>query len=293
MPAPERLPAADRGVTDALRKGELKVEGRLTDASNATLYCVAVLGDSDSGSDGDSNGDGNGADNGNGQSSVTCVYKPIAGENPLWDFPDGTLAAREVAAYEVSVALGWDLVPETILRDGPFGPGMCQRWIDVDEKTQLLAVLPMNARGDDLDGWCPIMSVSLTNGEQGILSHQDNDELRRIALFDVIINNADRKGGHVLPTADGHVYAIDHGVTFHTDDKLRTVLWGFADRPLNDAEIADLKRLRADDALADRVAELLTEPETAALHARISALLAAGRFPKPAGRQRPVPWPLI
>lgn len=279
MPAPERLPAADRGVTDALRAGDLKVEGRLTEASNATLYCVAVLGDGDAGGDR--------------QDSVTCVYKPIAGENPLWDFPDGTLAAREVAAYEVSAALGWDLVPETILRDGPYGPGMCQRWIDVEEKTQLLAVLPTNIRGDDLDGWCPIMTVGLTDGEQGILAHQDSQELRRIALFDVVINNADRKGGHVLPTADGHVYAIDHGVTFHTDDKLRTVLWGFANRSLNDTEIADLKRLQADDALADRITALLTEPETAALHARIDALLAAGSFPNPAGRQRPVPWPLI
>jgi uncharacterized repeat protein (TIGR03843 family) len=283
VPEAERLPATDRGVTDALRKGELKVEGRLTDASNATLYCVAVLGDSDGSDDGD----------GDGQSSVACVYKPVAGENPLWDFPDGTLAAREVAAYEVSAALGWDLVPETILRDGPFGLGMCQRWIDIDEKTQQLAILPMNARGDDLDGWCPIMSVSLTDGEQGILAHQDNEELRRIALFDVVINNADRKGGHVLPTADGRVYAIDHGVSFHTEDKLRTVLWGFANRPLSDAEIADLKRLQADDVLADRVTALLTEPETAALRARISVLLATGRFPNPAGRQRPVPWPLI
>lgn len=262
-------------MTDALHAGELKIKGRLTDASNATLYCVASLGDGDE------------------QQSVTCVYKPIAGENPLWDFPDGTLAAREVAAYEVSAALGWNLVPETILRDGPLGPGMCQRWIDAGEATRLLAILPTNAEAHDLDGWCPIMTVGLADGEEGILAHSDNNQLRRIALFDVVINNADRKGGHLLPTADGHVYAIDHGVAFHAEDKLRTLLWGFADRPLTDIEIDELKRLQADDALADRVTALLTEPETAALHARIDALLAAGRFPSPAGRRRPIPWPLI
>lgn len=275
MPAPERLPAPDRGVTNALLDGELKVEGRLTDASNATLYCVATLGEGDE------------------QQSVTCVYKPIAGENPLWDFPDGTLAAREVATYEVSEALGWNLVPETILRDGPYGPGMCQRWIDAQDATRLLAILPTDARVGDRDGWCPITTVSLADGEEGILAHGDDGALRRIALFDIVINNADRKGGHLLPTADGHVYAIDHGVTFHTEDKLRTLLWGFAGRPLADAEIADLKRLQADSALAGRVTALLTDAETAALHARIDALLAAGVFPSPAGRRRPVPWPLI
>ncbi len=268
-------------MTDALREGELKVEGRLTDASNTTLYCVAVLDDGDA------------LDEPDERRSVTCVYKPIAGENPLWDFPDGTLAAREVATYEVSAALGWDLVPETILRDGPYGPGMCQRWIDTQETKQLLAVMPPNARGRDLDGWCPIMTVSLADGEQGLLVHRDSEQLRRIALFDAVINNADRKGGHLLPTADGHVYAIDHGVTFHTDDKLRSLLWGFADRPLSDAEVTDLKRLRADDALANRITELLTEPETAAFHARIDALLAVGCFPSPVGRHRPVPWPLV
>lgn len=262
-------------MTDALYEGELKVEGRITDASNATLYCVATLGDGDE------------------HQPVTCVYKPIAGENPLWDFPDGTLAAREVAAYEVSTALGWNLVPETILRDGPFGPGMCQRWIDAKEPTQLLAILPTNLRAHELGEWCPITTVNLADGKEGVLAHGDNDTLRRIALFDVVINNADRKGGHLLPTVDGHVYAIDHGVTFHTEDKLRTLLWGFAGRPFTDAEIADLKRLQADAALADRVTALLTEPETAALHARVDAALTAGSFPSPAGRTRPVPWPLI
>lgn len=262
-------------MTEALREGELKVEGRLTDASNATLYCMAVLGKGDE------------------QTSVTCVYKPIAGENPLWDFPDGTLAAREVAAYEVSAALGWNLVPETVLRDGPYGLGMCQRWIETQEEARLLAILPVNAEQSALDGWCPIITVGLGEDEQGILAHRDNEALRRIALFDVMINNADRKGGHLLPGTDGHVYAIDHGVSFHVEDKLRTLLWGFADRPLNESETAELKRIRADGGLSDRLTALLSEAESAAFRARVDALLASGRFPGPEGRRRPIPWPLV
>jgi uncharacterized repeat protein (TIGR03843 family) len=262
-------------VTDALREGELKVEGRLTSASNAVFYCVATPGD------------------GEGRASVTCVYKPIAGEKPLWDFPDGTLAAREVAAYEVSAALGWDLVPTTVLRDGPFGSGMCQRWIEAADETRLLAVLPEDVREADLDGWCPVMEVGLGDGGQGILAHRDSDALRRIALFDAVINNADRKGGHLLVGENGRVYAIDHGVSFHTEDKLRTLLWGFAGRALAEPELADLKRLREDNALAERLTALLSEPETAAFHGRVEALLTARRLPGPEGRHRPVPWPLV
>lgn len=277
-------------MTDALRDGELKVEGRLTDASNATLYCVAVLGEGDQ------------------AESVTCVYKPIAGENPLWDFPDGTLAAREVAAYEVSTALGWNLVPETIMRDGPYGAGMCQRWIETEEggdseenegaeedgdSAQVLAVLPGDVKAADLAGWCPIMRVGLGDDEEGVLVHRDAESLRRIALFDVVINNADRKGGHLLPVEDGHVYAIDHGVSFHTEDKLRTLLWGFANRQLTESETADLKRIQADASLRERLTELLAQDEVEAFRARIDALLSAGRFPGPEGRRRPVPWPLV
>ena len=153
-------------VDDALallRDGELAVEGRLVDASNATLYCAVTL-------------DG---------VTAACVYKPVAGERPLWDFPDGTLAEREVAAYEVSAATGWDIVPPTVLRDGPSGPGMVQLWIDVDETVDI-------AR---------------------FMRRSDARRLRRMAVFDAVINNADRKGGHLLPTPDGHVYGVDHGVT--------------------------------------------------------------------------------
>jgi uncharacterized repeat protein (TIGR03843 family) len=276
-------------VTDALRDGELKIEGRLTDASNATLYCIAVLND-----DADADADKEGVDDGTQTSSnVTCVYKPIAGENPLWDFPDGTLAAREVAAYEVNAALGWDVVPDTVLRDGPYGLGMCQRWIDTEDETRLLTIFTGNVQENDLEGWCPIMSVALDDGKNGVIAHRDDEVLRRISLFDAVINNADRKGGHLLPGLDGRIYAIDHGVSFHVEDKLRTLLWGFANRRFTEAEIADLKRIREDAALAERITTLLSEPETAAFHERIEVLLTARKFPNPGGRRRPVPWPLV
>ena len=261
-------------MTQPLRDGELKVEGRLTDASNATLYCTAVLKDADH------------------DVSVACVYKPIAGENPLWDFPDGTLAAREVAAYEVSAAAGWDLVPPTVMRDGPFGPGMCQQWIETadGDAAHFLAVLPEN---EEHEGWCPIVPVGLADNRQALLVHRDDATLRSVALFDIVINNADRKGGHLLPGADGRLYAIDHGVCFHTEDKLRTLLWGFADRQITDVERDTLTRLRDDARLNERLTELLSAEEAEAFHARVTGLLEAGVFPGPGDRRRPIPWPLI
>src|SRR3954470_19769663 len=157
-----------------LRDGALDIEGRLVDASNATLYCEVSL-------------DG---------LAAACVYKPIAGERPLWDFPEGTLAQREVAWDVGPDATGLSVVPPTVLRDGPFGPGMCQLWIDVDETVDLAAL----ARSDRLD-------------------------LRRMAVLDAVVNNADRKGGHLLLTAEDHVFGVDHGVCFSVEDKLRTLLW--------------------------------------------------------------------
>jgi uncharacterized repeat protein (TIGR03843 family) len=267
------------GRVEALREGELKVEGRLTDASNATLYCTALLKSPASE-----------------EVSITCVYKPIAGERPLWDFPDGTLAAREVAAYEVSVAAGWDVVPPTLMREGPYGPGMCQLWIDVDEHAaQLLAVVPEEVADDDEEaaGWCPIVPVALADDSHGLLAHRDDDRLRRIALFDAVINNADRKGGHLLPAPDGRIYAIDHGVSFHVDDKLRTLLWGFSGRVLTGDERVVLERLRTDERLAARLNGLLSEPETDAFRQRVDELLVVGKLPGPEGRRRPIPWPPV
>jgi len=229
-------------VMGLLERGELRIEGQLIDASNATLYCRVQLGDED----------------------AHAVYKPIAGERPLWDFPDGTLAAREVAAYLVSEALGWAIVPPTLLRGGPLGDGMLQLWVDVDETVDLTRLV----RGRDL-------------------------RLRRMALFDAVVNNADRKGGHLLPTSTGHIFGVDHGVCFHRDDKLRTVLWQWRGRPLQTEEADALTRLRTnlEAGLGDCLGDVLSGGEVAATGARIERLLATNRFPLPSGDWPSIPWP--
>ena len=254
--------AAGSGVLEALRHEDLDIVGRLVEASNATLLCRL-----DSGSE--------------------CVYKPVAGERPLWDFPPGSLAGREVAAYAVSEAAGWSVVPPTVLRDGPFGPGMCQLWIE-DAGEQLVDIVPP---GDVPDGWLSVLEGLDGRGRPVRLVHADDDRLRRLALFDVVINNADRKGGHVLVRADGTVCGVDHGVSFHTDDKLRTVLWGWAGTPVNDDEVAELRKLRA---ALDEPGELgvcITAEELDATLARLDALLAEPCFPSAHARLHPIPWP--
>jgi len=245
---PDLTPALALPVADALtllRSGELSVEGRLLDASNATLYCAVA-------SDG---------------VTAACVYKPVAGERPLWDFPDGTLAEREVAAFEVSHAAGLDLVPPTVLRDGPAGPGMVQLWIDADE------------------------SVNIAR----FMRRRDLPALRTLSVFDAVINNADRKGGHLLPTADGDLYGVDHGVSFHTDDKLRTVLWQWAGDPLTDEDEAMLRGLCVllQTSLGERLGELLTRREVRRTLRRVERLLEAGCHPEPGEGWPSVPWPPI
>lgn len=252
-----------------LEQGQLVVEGQLVVASNATLLCRAVDGDRE----------------------VRCVYKPTAGERPLWDFPDGTLAAREVAAYLVSEAAGWAVVPPTLLRDGPFGVGMCQLWVDsVGE--DLVDVVAPDAVGD---GWLHVLDAVDGDGRPVALVHADDPRLRRIALFDIVINNADRKAGHVLVDAAGTVRGVDHGVSFHVEDKLRTVLWGWAESEVTAAErdvLDGLGRSLTGD-LGDRLASLLTDDEVAATHDRVTRLLRDGRLPTPAYRRRPIPWPVF
>ena len=230
------------GALQLLAEGELDVQGRLVDASNATLYCTVTLD----------------------EVTAVCVYKPIAGERPLWDFPDGTLAFREVAAYAVSAASGWDLVPPTLLRDGPYGPGMCQLWIDVDEAVDL-----------------------------GELARSDHPDLRRMSVLDSVINNADRKGGHLLPTDEGRVYGVDHGVCFSVEDKLRTLLWQWRGQPLDDESIEVLSALRADmeGPLGADLRELLAADEVRRTVRRIERLLRTGRHPQPSGEWPAVPWP--
>ncbi|MGW7365545.1 SCO1664 family protein [Streptomyces sp. NPDC054841] len=277
MPAPERIPP--RSVTaldpalDLLTNGELTVRGRVREASNAVLYCSVAY-------DGE---------------EAHCVYKPIAGERPLWDFPDGTLAQREVAAYELSEATGWGLVPPTVLRDGPYGEGMVQLWIEADPSApSLLALVEDDEPGN---GWKAVALAEVGEGRTALLVHADDPRLRRLAVLDAVINNGDRKGGHLLPTADGRLYAIDHGVTFNVDDKLRTLLWGWAGEPLLPEAVEVLGILAAslaeDGPLAARLAALLTPAEVDAVRSRIAALRETSHHPEPSGSWPAIPWPPV
>jgi hypothetical protein len=226
----------------ALQYGDLKVTGRLVDASNATLFGEVTVG----------------------EVAINCIYKPVTGERPLWDFPDGTLANREYAAYLISEAMRINAVPPTLLRDGPFGFGMVQLWIDIDEEIDLAE-----------------------------LYRKDLPALRRLALFDVVVNNTDRKIGHLLPTEDGHIYGCDHGVTFHVDDKLRTVLWQWEQEPLSNVEIELLENLQLElsKKTGELMKELITDDEFHALKLRVLRLLSERVFPSPSPDWPAVPWP--
>ena len=231
-------------TANELFEGELKVVGRLVDASNATLYAEIVRGTTT-------------------DENPKVIYKPIAGERPLWDFPEGTLANREYAAYLLSKEAGFDLVPKTVLRDGPFGKGMVQEWIDTDEETDVVS-----------------------------FGQSDDSSLRKMALFDAIINNTDRKFGHLLITKGDQVLGCDHGVTFHEEDKLRTVLWQFAGEKFNQTEIRLLKA-SLEVVSSPEFIELLSEREIAATKMRINRLLSLNEFPLPNPNWPAVPWPPV
>lgn len=221
---------------------------------------------------------------------LPVVYKPVAGERPLHDFPDGTLAAREVAAYAVSRATGWDVVPETRLVDGPAGIGMLQRWVETDPEQPAIVLVPADAVPE---GMLHVLDGIGIDDEPVALVHEDTAALRRIAVLDLVTNNADRKGGHVLERADGHRHGIDHGLTMHVDHKLRTVLWGWIDEPFSDEEVAGIRRVIAalDGELGEVLDALLASSEVDALAARCEALLARGTFPEPRPGRPAVPWP--
>ena len=228
-------------IIEHLTEGELEVTGRLVDASNATLYANCTFNDS----------------------TIPVIYKPVAGERPLWDFQDGNLAQREFAAYLISELGDFGVVPPTVLREGPFGTGMVQQWIDINE-------------GIDL----------------AMFYREDNSQLRKMALFDAVVNNTDRKIGHLLPISEDLVHGCDHGVTFHEDDKLRTVLWQWADKPLTDEETEQLERLEvavAGD--AEQILNLISHNEYTSLLARINRLLSEKKFPSPSDEWPAVPWP--
>jgi uncharacterized repeat protein (TIGR03843 family) len=221
------------------------------------------------------------------------VYKPVSGERPLWDFPDGTLAGREVAAYLVSEALGWEVVPLTLEREGPLGLGMVQLWCDPDEEQQPVDIVPV---GDVPEGYRHVLDAEDGSGRPVSLVHEDTAQLRRMAVFDAVVNNADRKGGHVLAMPGGHRYGVDHGVCFHVDPKLRTVLWGWATEPLNDDERTALGALVeeltvVDGPLRTALDARLSHAEVTALRARCEDLLARDRMPLPSGEWPAIPWP--
>lgn len=228
-------------IIEHLTNGDLEVTGRLVDASNATLYANCTF-----------NG-----------STIPVIYKPVAGERPLWDFQDGNLAQREFAAYLISELGGFEVVPPTVLRDGPFGTGMVQQWIDINEEIDL-----------------------------AMFYREDNSQLRKMALFDAVVNNTDRKIGHLLPISKDLVHGCDHGVTFHEDDKLRTVLWQWADKPLTDEETGRLEHLEVAIASdAGQILNLISQNEYASLLARINRLLSEKKFPSPSDEWPAVPWP--
>jgi uncharacterized repeat protein (TIGR03843 family) len=240
--------ATDLGeITDALREGPIEVLGLLPNASNAALLVRC--------------GGASGAE------PELAVYKPAAGETPLWDFPEGTLHRREVAAYEVAHALGWPNVPATVLRDGPHGPGSLQRFVRFDPDEHYFT-----------------------------LTERHRDACARIAAFDLVTNNADRKGGHLLLDDDDRIWVIDHGVCFAVEPKLRTVIWDFIDEPLPEGVLPELERLVEDvrdGELGRRLAPLLDADEIQAVVERARTLLAAGVFPAPDPDTRPFPWPPI
>ncbi|WP_382310050.1 SCO1664 family protein [Herbiconiux sp. UC225_62] len=247
--------------------GELELLGRITTASNATF--LGRIGDTE------------------------VVYKPIAGEAPLWDFPDGNLAHREAAAYLVSESFGWNVVPRTWLRDGPFGRGMVQLWQNVDPDQDAVDLVASEAVPEQ--GWRQVFDGRDESDRPVTLIHEDSVALRRMAVFDVVVNNADRKGGHVLPMPDGHRYGVDHGLTFHVDHKLRTVLWGWLGDDLTPDELAAIERVRADvvGELGASLSALLTDFEIGAFAARLDRLHARAVFPAPSGEMPAMPYPLF
>jgi len=267
---------ADEDVThilEALKLGEIEIEGRLVDASNVVLLGRVDL-------------DG---------VMARVIYKPVKGERPLWDFPNGTLAQREVFAFALSAAGGWNLVPPTVLRDGPIGTGSVQLWVDaVDEGSRSLVDVVTLA--ELAPGWLPVFEAERPDGTAVVVAHADRPELASLAVFDLVINNADRKGSHLMLDRSGSLWGFDHGLSGHTEPKLRTVLWGWVGQPLPGVDLLRLEKLAGSlsnpgSSLSDTIKGLLSSAEVAALRQRIANLLDTGVFPEPNGRGPAIPWP--
>lgn len=259
-----------RAVEELLFAGDMAVEGRLWDSSNSAMRVECTGGDA----------------------RVQAVYKPRRGERPLWDFPTGTLGRREVATYVVDRALGWGLVPVTVWReDAPMGPGSLQAWVDVDSGASPVDVVEARTVPE---GWHVVAEGEGARGDHVCLVHEESSALRRLAVLDAVVNNADRKGGHVLRSGSARVAGIDHGLTFHEEPKLRTVLWGWAGAPLDDAILHDLQALAdAWGSVSESLDTLLTQSEISATEDRLADLLRSRSFPDPDGAWPALPWPAM
>jgi uncharacterized repeat protein (TIGR03843 family) len=270
----QALSATDPGdeLRDLLATADLTVLGALADASNLAL--LVRLGAADD--------------------APFAIYKPISGERPLWDFPDGSLAAREVAAHLVSATGGWDVVPATVLRDGPQGPGSVQRWVG-DPTVEPEYAVDLARPHAVPEGWLPVLTGEDDRGRPVVVVHEDSSALRSVAVFDAVINNADRKGSHLVREGAA-LRGFDHGVSLHEEDKLRTVLWGFAGQPIPPVELRRVEVVL--DAVTDPSStlrsgldRLLTPAEVAALELRCRRLLERGTYPRPSGQWPAIPWP--
>jgi uncharacterized repeat protein (TIGR03843 family) len=265
----------DAEVVDLLASGDLTPVGRIVDSSNGALLCsVAPAGGGDT-------------------EPLLVIHKPEVSERPLWDYPDGTLAGRERAAYLVSAAGAFDVVPPTVLRDGPLGPGSVQLWVGPVRGVPdpLVDVTPADAVPD---GWVVVLEGESRGGAPVVVSHSPEPALRTVAVLDAVLNNSDRKGSHLL--RDGElVRGCDHGVSLGVEPKLRTVLWGWAGDPLPEADLARLEKLldALRDGLPDQLEPLLTRAEVRALRARTESLLRTQRHPLPQPGWPAIPWPAL
>lgn len=254
-----------------LPEGEIAVLGRHPSASNIVLVAELRAADLE---------------------PVTVSYKPISGERPLWDFPDGSLAAREVAAALIDRLGGFDLIPDTVLREGPVGPGSVQRW--VGEVTAPVSTPVAVTPPDEVPaGNIVVLAGEDEGGDPLLLSHPDDSRLRSMAVLDAVLNNSDRKGGHVL-VHEGRLWGIDHGVSLHVDPKLRTVLWGWAGDPIVPEDRSRLRTLAAaleETTVEEELLRLLTHEEVEALRGRVARLLATSTHPEPSEDWPSIPWP--
>ena len=261
----------DADLVDLLTSGDLTPVGRIVDSSNGALLCsVEPVGSGDASGDADADAE-----------PVLVIHKPEVSERPLWDYPDGTLVARERAAYLVSAAGGFDVVPPTVLRNGPLGPGSVQLWVGPVEGVPepLVDVTPADAVPE---GWVVVIEGESPGGRPVVVSHSREPALRTVAVFDAVLNNSDRKGGHLLRDGD-IVRGCDHGVSLGVEPKLRTVLWGWAGEPVPDTDLARVETLldALGEGLADELEALLTRAEVGALRSRAEALLRSRRHPVP------------